>query len=300
MNKTRLFKNLRLCKALTGLTPVEIENLLPAFGSSLIAQSYELRPIQQRKRKFGGGQKGSLPTVMDKLLFILIYLKIYPTFDVMGFLTSRQASKCQYSVAQLLPVLEKALQRHIALPKRKISTPEEFFRAYPQARDVFIDGTERKTQKPKKIKRRNKLYSGKKKMTSRKTIVVCDERRKILLLTPTKSGRRHDKKIADKFRIIENIPSTVCVWADTGFQGVQRAHPNSIIPKKSTKNKPLNHAEKAENRLISGIRVLAEHAIGGMKRFKAAADIYRNRLPNLDDHFNLLAAGLWNYHLQMA
>ena len=70
-----------------------------------------------------------------------------------------------------------------------------------------------------------------------------------------------------------------------------------MMPAKSTKNKPLSAKQKENNRTISGIRVLCEHAIGGMKRFKAAADLYRNRIPNLDDLFNLLCAGLWNFHI---
>ena len=237
---------------------------------------------------------------MDKLVFILMYLKTYPTFDVMGFLTGRQRSKCQYSVANLLPVLEMALGKHLVLPKRKISSPEEFFKLFPEIKEVFLDGTERRTQKPKNLKRRNKLYSGKKKATTRKTLVVSDEKRRILLLSPTKSGRRHDKRVADKFGIVSSIPQEVAVWTDTGFQGIQHLHQNTVMPKKAARGKPLTVAEKGNNKVIAGIRIVSEHAIGGMKRLKVAADVYRNRLPNLDDTFNLLAAGIWNFHLQTA
>ena len=70
------------------------------------------------------------------------------------------------------------------------------------------------------------------------------------------------------------------------------------MPAKATKKKPLTYDQKENNRTIAGIRVLSEHAIGGMKRLKAASDVYRNKLPNLDDMFNFLSAGLWNFHLQ--
>ena len=128
--------------------------------------------------------------------------------------------------------------------------------------------------------------------------MVSNEKKRILILTPTKSGRRHDKRIADKFQIIQHIPEDVAIWTDTGFQGIQHRHPNAVMPAKATKKNPLTTDQKQNNRVIAGIRVLSEHAIGGMKRLKAASDIYRNRLPNLDDTFNLLAAGLWNFHLQ--
>ena len=298
INTHRLLKNPRLCKAVTGSSPEELKRLLPTFDQCLIQYHYQVKPKEERERKIGGGRRGDLPITLHKLVFILIYLKVYPTFDVMAFLTDRQRSKCQRSVMQFLPVLEMALGRHLVLPKRKINSIEEFFQRFPEAKEVFLDGTERRVQKPRNIKKRGKLYSGKKKATTRKTIVVSNGQRRILVLTPTKSGRRHDKRIADKFQIVQNIPEEVVIWTDTGFQGIQHGHPNTVMPTKATKKKPLTYEQKQNNRTIAGIRVLSEHAIGGMKRLKAAADVYRNKLPNLDDTFNLLAAGLWNFHLQ--
>jgi hypothetical protein len=298
INTALLLKNSRIAKAVTGMTPQELQNILPAFEQCLIQYRYQVKPKEQRQRALGGGKKGDLPTSLDKLVFVLMYLKVYPTYDVMGFLTSRQRSKCQSSVVHFLPVLEMALGRHMALPKRKITSPEEFYRLFPEAKEVFIDGTERRIQKPKNLQRRKKLYSGKKKATTRKSVVVSDEKRRILVLAPTKSGRRHDKRIADKFALVQNIPPDIPVWTDTGFQGIQHAHPHVFMPKKATKKNPLTPDEKETNKIISGIRIVSEHAIGGMKRLRAASDIYRNRLPNLDDTFNLLSAGIWNFHLQ--
>jgi hypothetical protein len=297
LNTIRLLKSDRLCKAITALTPKEVIELLPTFEACLIQRQYEIKPKELRLRKMGAGKKGALPTTLDKLVFILMYLKIYPTYDVLSFVTDRVRSKCHRSVHQLLPVLEMALGRKFVLPERQINSVEEFYRLFPGVKDIFIDGTERPVQKPVNPKRKKKLYSGKKKQTTRKTIVLNDEKKKILVLTPTKSGRHHDKRLADKAQLAENIPPDVALWDDTGFQGIQKIHPNTVMPKKSTKNHPLTKEEKENNTVISAIRIVSEHAIGGMKRMKAAADIYRNRLPNLDDTFSLIAAGIWNYHL---
>jgi hypothetical protein len=300
LNNNRLLKSDRLCKAITGLIGRELLELLPTFEQCLIQRQYEIRPRELRLRKLGAGKKGALPTGLDKLVFILMYLKVYPTYDLLGFLTNRVRSKCHRSVHQLLPVLGLALDRKLVLPERKVTSVEEFYRLFPEAKDVFLDGTERPVQKPRNPKRKKKLYSGKKKQTTRKTIVLSDEYKRILVLTPTKSGRRHDKRLADKAQLIENIPPDVTVWNDTGFQGIQKIHANVVMPKKSTKKYPLNEEEKENNKIISSIRVVSEHAIGGMKRMKAAADIYRNKLANLDDTFSLLAAGIWNFHLEQA
>lgn len=278
----------------------EIDHLLPTFSQCLIAHRYELKPKSERKRKIGGGRRGDLPTDEDKLLYILMYLKIYPTYDVLSVLADHQRSKCGDSVQSFLPVLERTLGRKLVLPERKATSLEEVFQRVPGLKDVFLDGTERRTQRPKNTKRQNKLYSGKKKATTRKTVIIATEKKHILFMTKTKSGRRHDKRIADKFDMVQAIPPDVTIWTDTGFQGIQHAHLNTMMPQKSRRKKPLTFEQKQNNRVIAGIRVIVEHAIAGFKRFKAASDTYRNRLPNFDDRLSLVAAGLWNFHLEQA
>jgi hypothetical protein len=297
-NKKQIFSQPRITKAVLGVSADEFQGLLPAFSSCLIQHRNELKP--DRIRRVGGGRRGDLPTDEDKLLYILLYLKIYPTYDALAVLAGHQRSKCGDSVKLLLPVLEKALGHHFVLPVRRGRSLEEIFRENPELKDVFIDGTERRVNKPKRLKKRNKLYSGKKKSHTRKSIVVSDERKRILLLTQAKSGRRHDKRIVDKNLIANHIPESVTAWTDTGFIGMQAVHVNTIMPKKATKNQRLTSEEKQNNRVIASIRVVNEHAIGGMKRFKAASDIYRNKLPNMDDRLMRVSAGLWNFHLQQA
>jgi len=102
---------------------------------------------------------------------------------------------------------------------------------------------------------------------------------------------------ADKQSIFERIPETVTLWTDTGFQGIQKQHHNSMVPTKATKRNPLTYEQKQENKFISSIRVIVEHAIGGAKRFKAFSDIYRNKKAYLEDRLMLLTCGLWNLHL---
>lgn len=295
LNKQRIISSERMCKAMFGMSHEEIKELLPTFKQCLIEYRYELKP--NRKRKVGGGRKGDLPTNEDKLLYILMYLKIYPTYDVLSVLADHQRSKCGNSVKLLLPVLEKTLGRKLVLPKRKARSLEEVFERCPELKDVFLDGAERLVQKPKNHKIKNKLYSGKKKTTTRKVLVLNDENKRIILMTKTKNGRRHDKKICDKNNLAKNIPNKITLWTDTGFQGIQKEHNNTVMPKKKTKKIDLTKKEKLDNKVISGIRIISEHAIAGFKRFKATSDIYRNKLPNMDDQMNLVCAGLWNFHL---
>lgn len=296
MNIKRALSNNRLCKALTGLSVKEFEELVPQFQWNY--EAYEHRRKPDRKRAIGGGRDSYIELLEEKLFYILFYLKVYPTFDMASFLVGFTRAQACIWEEKLLVVLEMSLKRKMVLPDRKIHSMEELLEKFPEIKEVFADGIERRRQRPVGKKKQNKTYSGKKKAHTRKNIVLVSPKKEILVLTKTKSGRRHDKRLADKEALFEGIPPNWSVFADTGFVGIEKVHPNSYIPKKRPPKGVLTSEEKEMNRLISSIRVVVEHAIGGIKRYGCVAGVYRNRKVNMDDTFILLASGLWNYHLQ--
>src|SRR5205807_1068573 len=152
---------------------------------------------------------------------------------------------------RLFPILETTLKRKLMLPQRKISDPEEFLRLFPEIKEVFADGVERVRQRPKKKKSAQKTYSGKKKLNTRKSVIISDKSRKVLVLTKQKSGRRHDKRLADKEHLLTQLPKDVALFVDTGFQGATKLHSHTYIPKKRRKGKPLSVYDKEMNKLIS-------------------------------------------------
>lgn len=83
---------------------------------------------------------------------------------------------------------------------------------------------------------------------------------------------------------------------DTGYVGLQTIHANTFMPKKKSKKRPLSHEDKQKNRELSSQRVLNEHVIGKIKRFKILSDRYRNRRKRFGLRFNLIA-GIYNYEL---
>src|SRR5260370_12530480 len=298
MGISRGIRSDRIYKALTGLSVAEFEDLRESFCWNL--KEYRIRITPERKRGIGGGRKSELATDEDKLFAILLYLKSYPTFDVFGFHIGLERTRAFRWTQLLFPVLEMTLKRRLVLPERKITSVEEFQRLFPEIKEILVDGTERKIQRPQKKKRQNKTYSGKKKMHARKNIIISDKNRKILVLSPTRSARRHDKRLADKDSLFEHIPEDVGVVIDTGFQGVQKIHRKTFIPTKRSKGRSLTEEQKELNKLISSIRVPVEHAIGGIKRYQAVTQTFRNKKLQLTDTFILLASGLWNYHLQFS
>jgi hypothetical protein len=254
----------------------------------------ELEKRKGRRRKVGGGRRGQIPGGRQKAAFVLFYLKVYPKFDVLCAVSGINRGECCRWVHKLMPLLEGALGQKLMLPRRKIRSMEEFYAAFPQAREVIFDGMERPRWRPGKKSSGRKHYSGKKKRHTQKTIVGTQGRR-IGYLGPSKRGARHDKRLLDQRHVTPFIPPNMSVLLDSGFQGMK--HPGACIPHKATKKRPLTEEQKKWNTLLAGLRVDVEHAIGGMKRLGAVADVYRNRIPNTHDRFNVLAAGIWNYFI---
>ena len=88
------------------------------------------------------------------------------------------------------------------------------------------------------------------------------------------------------------------VVVDSGYQGLQKLHTNTILPRKNTKKKPLTQLDKQHNHSLASTRVTNEHVIGMLKRFKIIADKYRNRRRRFGLRFNLIA-GLHNFELNI-
>jgi hypothetical protein len=293
----RIRKSERVMKAVIGMTTKEFETLSYSFANAFAKSK---RPKKDRKRKEGAGLKHTLKGIEDKLFFVLFYMKCYPTFDVAGFFYGVDKAQISRWIGVLVSVLEIALGYEMVLPERKIRSVKEFLQKFPEIRDVFIDGTERPIRRPSDHKNQKKHYSGKKKRHTRKNIITSDEKRRILVVTPTKSGKTHDKRLTDKFESFEHLPPEVTAWTDTGFQGADKIHSNTMMPKKKPKGRELTDKEREENKIIAQIRILSENAIAGIKRYACVSHVYRNRPGILDDAFILLSAGLWNYHLKLS
>ena len=296
INIEKALKNNRVLKSLTGLDIKKFKELVPYFESILNEEnSKRVKNDKNRQRKAGGGSKPKLNSVEAKLFYILFYVKIYPTFDLAGFIFDVNRSQTNRWMHKLLPILEKTLDRKLVLPKRKIDNVEAFMKLFPEVKDLFIDATERRVQRSSDNKKQKLDYSGKKKAHTRKNIIVNDEKRRVILVTPTVKGSMHDKKIYDKYGLGDSIPNNVTQWVDTGFQGIDKEYDIDIqIPKKNSKKRKLTFEEKENNKTISGIRVISEHTIGGIKRMRSITDIYRNRKANIDDKLMIVSAGIWN------
>lgn len=298
LNLERILNQDRLLRAMTGLNRKAFDALLTSFG-----QAYEERVSKrpgERKRAPGGGRKARLLTIEQKLFYVLLYCKCYPTFDLLSVLFDFDRSCAWDWVHGLLPVLETALGYKQALPERKIRSIEEFTERFPAVKEVILDGTERPVQRPKDKQKQKEHYSGKKKRHTRKHITGSTRQKRVIILTKARPGTVHDKRQLDEEDLVSNIPGEVAVEGDLGFQGLQNEFENVHLPHKKPRGQELSEQQKQENREFSRQRVKCEHAHAGIKRYNAVSAVYRNRVPDFDDCLMLNTTALWNFYLEAA
>lgn len=285
---------------LTGITLGEFDIILDKFKSGW-EQYVRIHHInKERQRAYGGGNKPKLGTLEDKLLFILVYVRMYPLLFLHGLLFDLAESNTCTWVHRLLLILDEALGYAHRKPARHQGRSfEELITEFPELIELGLlgDGTERPVRRPKNKEQQKQVYSGKKKRHTKKNILlVKPTTTEVVYLGKTQDGKMHDKKALDeeKERIKPKCRSPVPLGLDLGFQGSDMPGFRLILPTKKPKGGQLTDDQKQQNKAFSGIRIRVEHAIAGIKRNRSVADIHRNMKEGTDDLFMSIACGLHN------
>lgn len=127
-----------------------------------------------------------------------------------------------------------------------------------------------------------------------KTQVVVNKATTEIVCIYTGYGKMHDFRLFKKSK--SHVAKEALIAVDSGYQGLQKIHANTELPKKRSKKNPLTKADKINNRNISAKRVLNENVIGVVKRFRIIAERYRNRRKRFNLRFNLIA-GIYNFEV---
>jgi len=291
---TQLSRKPKQFHALTGYTLEEFDALLPAFVISFLAyvEEYTLEGKQRQKRRYVTYKNSPLPTMADKLLFILMYLRKATTQDIFGEVFGMPQPVVNRWVHVLHPCLNQALAELGEIPAR---TASDLQVAGDEVKVYFQDGTERPIQRPKNKEVQKTYYSGKKKRHTVKNNVLVNAQAKIGLLSATYEGKKHDKKIADETQL--TLPEGSLLYQDTGFQGFVLAGVTILQPQKKPRGGQLTAEEKERNRDIARIRIRVEHAIGGVKRYRIVKDQLRNWKQDFRDQAMETCCGLHNFRL---
>jgi DDE superfamily endonuclease/Helix-turn-helix of DDE superfamily endonuclease len=202
----------------------------------------------RRQAQYAGHRRSAL-MMLEYWREYRTYIHIEQTYGIGESAAYRNIKWCENTLAK-----SKAFR----LPGRKaVAASERVFDV------VLIDATETPIERPKKQRR---YYSGKRKRHTLKTQLVAEKSSRRILCLAHEKGRRHDFRLF-KTSKVRLHPDTKAV-ADSGYQGLQRRHAKTSMPKKRSKKNPLSASDKERNRAISSERVARENVIAMLKRFK--------------------------------
>ncbi len=152
-------RNERQWKATTGLSEEDFLSLCTAFG-----RAYEmLHEVSLEKGAENMQQDLVLSNYKEVLYFVLFQLKNDLTNDTLGVVFGMEGSSAWCNVEKYLRVLEVALRLEHALPHRRFQTVEEFKTYLRAEKELKVDVTEYRTQRPCKGEKQKESYSGKNK-----------------------------------------------------------------------------------------------------------------------------------------
>jgi len=260
---------------------------------------YEKKRLTQKKRKraIGAGRPFKLP-LKERMLMLLMYYRLYITYSLLEYVFDLNQSNVCRDIALVEPVLKTCIPIPEKMTKKtqKIGTIEELLELFPEMK-AFIDATEQEIPRPKNKRRRKNYYSGKKKKHTVKTQIMVNKKGVILHKTKHRNGKKHDYDMFKK-KGPPPIPPEVETGVDLGYLGIEKDYPDMKvkIPIKKPKGKKLTKKQKRQNKKLRKERVVVEHTISRMKKFRIMGEEFRNKLTRYD-RMTSIVCGLVNFNV---
>src|SRR3954452_8094314 len=288
-----------LFKSFIGLSVKQFDHIYDEIKSKYT--KHEIKRLsyrKDRKRSIGGGRHFKLD-VKDRIIMVLVYYRLYITYTLTGLLFDLDQSNICRDIQKIESLIRTCLptpQKIYNITKR-LKTPEEV-EEYFQGFLAFIDTTEQQIPRPKDKRKRKMYYSGKRKKHTIKNLYTANQKGLITYKTKRRQrGRKHDYSIYKKYH--PELPKVVEGMYDLGFLGVQKdfsAEQKSCLPIKKDRGCELTEVEKEYNKNHSKKRIVIEHAICRIKKYRIMNDVFKNRLRKYDRASDIVS-GLVNYRI---
>lgn len=271
-------------RSLTGMTPADFDGLLTAFraaGDHHQRQRRTTRRGQPRQRAAGAGH----PHRHDdrhRLLMALVWLRIYPTYELLGFFFGLHKRNAQLNVRAVLRVLDTLDDFPFDRPgpeRPKLRSAEEVMTAFPQVR-IVIDSKEQRVNRPTGYDAQKPYYSGKKKAHTVKTQVVIDPCGRIEAVSASvPGGANHDLPLLCGSGVLEQLAAGEAVMVDKGYVGLKKHYPEMpiVIPFKASRGHPLTAEQEAFNHEVAHYRIVVEHTMAQLNRFTVLRQVFRGQ-----------------------
>lgn len=282
------FDNLRRYQTvflrMTGLRLNEFAALLDDMLPRLAEAEQTRLQRANRLRAAGAGRHAGL-TPRDQILLTLIWLRVYPTNEVLGFLFGVSDSTVSRLVNRIVPLLEASGKATMRLPdpgrKHRKELPE-LLKETPELA-VIIDTFEQRVQRCKDRTQADQYYSGKKKQHTLKPQVAVDEHDGTVCdVAESVVGPTADITVLKQSGLLERLPEGVGAIGDLAYIGIAEAHPRGLgaTPRRKPRGNERSEEDILFNRAFSKRRIKVEHTIGRMRRYESVSQTDRHHRRN--------------------
>ena len=223
---THLTNHPAVFRSLTGVSVAQFDALC-AVALPRYAETERVRHRRpDRLRAIGGGNQFTLAP-RDHLLLTVVWLRVYPTYPVLGYLFGVSEFVAQRALKRVLPVLEAAGLDTMRLPdpgRGHRRTLPDLLHALPDLA-VLVDTYEQPVQRHKERGEADRYYSGKKKRHTMKTQVVVDEwDGRIVDIAPSVPGPTAALTVLRQSGFLRRVPQGMAVIGDLAYVGGAKGH----------------------------------------------------------------------------
>jgi hypothetical protein len=199
--------------------------LAPAHAERL-AQTLTKRHRQPRKRAAGAG-KPHRHSLQDRLLLTLVWLRVYPTLEVLGFFFSLDKTNAEDNLKDVLATLDTMTSFAYDRPagdRPKMRSAQAVMDAFPDV-CLIVDAKEQRVQRPggedgtgnsrQKPFYSYFFYSGKKKAHTLKTQVAVDPQGRFLSVSESvPGGANHDLTLLRASKLLDKLAPGAAAMMD--------------------------------------------------------------------------------------
>jgi hypothetical protein len=271
----------------TGLTPGQFDALAddfePHYRRHRAAAATTRRGRAPRRRAPGGGRPYA-HALRGRLLLALVWLKVYPTYEVLGLLFGLDKGNARRNVLDILEALDTFDDFPFDRPdggpgRRPLHSVGEVMAAFPQVR-LVIDSKEQRVHRPGgPHERQQPYYSGKKRAHTLKTQLGVSPCGRVESVSPSVPGSVNDVRLLRATGLLGRLAEGEAGLTDKGYEGADKGERAGVLvlPKKDRKKNPCTEADRARNRLIARHRIVVEHVIAQLNRFTVLRQVWRGK-----------------------
>jgi len=262
---------------MTGLQLSEFDELIQAVVPKYAEAECERLSRPGRKRDIGAGHPFAL-SERDHILLTVVWLRVYPTHEVLGYLFGVSDTAARSVIERVLPVLERAGRDTMRLPdpgRKRRRKLDELLHDTPELA-VVIDSFEQRVQRPRDKTEADKLYSGKKKAhTLKSQVAVNEETGQVVDVAESVAGPTADITLLEQSTLMERLPDGVGGIGDLAYVGIDKLGPGAA-PRRKPRGQARPPDDVAYNTAFSKRRIVVEHTIGRLRRYQALTQTDRH------------------------